>query len=124
MNCLFDPYIEAIHTNDDVGVRIEEEALLVALRTGTVSADDLHGVDLGGRDGRIIGAVLAKLAKRGQLRRGELVLSRRRECHHRPIRIFHAPKAAAPARTADHGGAEFLNTQAHRQPDEKREVVR
>lgn len=101
----FDPYLP--HTNDDVSARLVDAALRFAREYGRVTADDLHGVDLGSRDGRIIGAVLRKLSRTGQLVAGPLVLSKRRECHHRPIREFHAPRAAASARTPDQGGADF-----------------
>ncbi len=116
----FDPYPP--RADDDVSARLEAVALQVARERGRVTADDLHGVDLGARDGRIIGAVLRKLSKAGLLVTGPLVLSQRRECHHRPIREFHAPRAAASARTADHGGADFDNARLDR-PDGAKETT-
>lgn len=85
----FDDCLARIDTTDDVSLAIEKCALDTAAKRGHVCADDLHGVPLNGRDGRIIGAVLRKLAKAGKLTSGELIISSRKECHHRPIRRFY-----------------------------------
>lgn len=114
----FDPYLPS--ADDDVSKQLEVVALRVARERGRVTADDLHDVDLGARDGRIIGAVLRKLSRAGLLEAGPLVLSKRRECHHRPIREFHAPRAAASARTPDQGGADFCVAMHGGRPSENR----
>lgn len=79
-------------TNDSVSSHIAAVAMHLARTRGFVLADDFHDDPtlLGGRDGRVIGAVLRSLVKAGKLKPSGYVASQRKETHARPIIRFEA----------------------------------
>jgi hypothetical protein len=68
---------------------LEAEALKIAQKLGTFTADDLHSLDLVvkalRRDKRVYGALLKSLHKKGKIQPVKYVVSKRETCHARPI---------------------------------------
>jgi hypothetical protein len=68
---------------------LETEALKIAQKLGTFTADDLHSLDLIvkalRRDRRVYGAIIKSLQKQGKIEPVGYVQSKRSTCHARPL---------------------------------------
>ncbi len=75
------------HNRKMIRDHISDEAIKIAEKNGSVTADDLHEMR-GVGDRRINGSALASLVRRGYLIRTGYINSRRKACKARPIALF------------------------------------